>query len=1035
MFSLSGKFQPALASTTVVPVPRPIVSSASAGTDSSAPLFSGDSRFLFFQSTANDLVSNDSSLLTLDLFRYELSSSQLIRVSAEPVVSGKPADWVSPAMSADGDLIVFASLSTAIVAGKTNARVMDIFWKRISTGELGLVSISTNGVSGGNADSREPVISEDGRYVAFESDATDLAPLDDVSVQPGFIRSVVYVRDLKGGNTVAVSAPSDGTDISVSGYAPSLSTDGHLIAFYTKTPNPAAVATRLVVQNHLTGELLWTYTIKNEIVSNCRGPKFSPDGKRVAFFSRENFARMRLAVHDLDTNNDHSLTNDFLLCAPIVWSSTSKRIYFETFFQIASWDLETEEVQLQNLRNPVSQSSGASWSGIVVSKDDSFVIYRDDRVLAPDTDNRPIPGLFLRQWPAGETNLITRDPAGAPSLQDEIGNPVLSSDNRWIAFEASDSTLVERDLNRSKDIFLHDRLAGTTRLVSSHNTPDSAATGNSRLIGAVSLAADHRLLAFSAGDGNYSPGDTNRSADVFVQDVKTSETHNVTLNQTGFEKPFHRYLAPQLSASGSVVAFLGYPVNLADPSGSPLATELHTLNISTGERQVLMTQDNMLGLQSIPATPVFQLSANGERVVFGTVASDFGLRFHIAIRDLATRANQWVSVTPSGIGGNGDSTQPLITPDGNRVIFLSTASDLLSKPVLPVLRRLYQRDIAARKTQLLSTNLNLYPIDAPVMSPDGKYAAFRMGQAPRTDVDALARIVDLVGSGGARTYPGVRQIYGFDQQAHYAVGLMTNASDFSAEGTLCRLDLTTGNTLTFSAGRGVGFWVSVAPDSPPVISADGRYIVFESPDDSLVAGDNNRVSDIFVRDTVQGTTLLVSANQSGTGSGNGVSAHPTLSADGKSVVFRSRASDLVPSDYNGHSDLYILTFASPDTDGDGLPDDWEMTYFNSLSRDGTGDADSDGQTDAAEYWAGTDPTGASSVLRVLTLQSAGGSGTEIIWAAVAGKHYRVEYNDSVTSANWIHGMEDYTASGNTGRWTDITSLTSGHRFYRVVVVQ
>lgn len=1017
------------------PLPRPTVPSATAGTDSSAPMFSGNGRFLFFQSTANDLVPEDSSSLSLDLFRYEPPSDTLIRVSAEPVAGGKAADWISPATSADGDLVVFASLSTAIVPGKTNARVMDIFWKRISTGDMGLVSVSSNGVSGGNGDSREPVISADGRYVLFESDATDLAPLDNVTGPAGSVRSVVYVRDLQAAGVVPVSAPSDGADVSSSGHAPSLSPDGRVAAFFTKSLTPASTATRLVVRNHLTGEILWTYTMDRYTGSNCRGPQFSPNGKRVAFFSRETTARMRLAVHDLETGSDYSLTNDFLLCAPIVWSASNDRIYVETFFQIGAWDLETGALDLHNLRNPVSQASGASWSGLAVSPDSSFLMYRDTLVLNGGNASRRVPSLYLRQWPQGPSTLITLDTLGAPAVQDELGTPVLSSDGRWVAFEASDSTLVEGDLNRSKDIFLHELQSRTTRVISRHRLSAPASTGSGTLIGRTSVAAANRRLAFSAGDGNYGNGDTNRSLDVFLQGIGTDLYEKVTLDQPGFQKAYQRYLNPQLSASGDVVVFLAYPVNSTDGSGFPLPTELQTFNVLSGDRKTLMPAGNDLGLNGVLGTPLFHLSANGQRVAFEAHIPEFESTTQILVRDLGSSTNLLVSDTPARRRGNGSSTQPWVTPDGNRVIFLSTSSDLLSQPVLPVLRRLYERNLESGTTRLLSTNTVLFPVDAPVISPDGRYAAFRMGEAPRTSLDALARVVDLVGSSGTRTYPGVRQVYGFDQQSRYAVGLMTNASEFSSEGTLCRLDLTTGETLPFSAGRGFGFWLSVAPDSPPVISADGRYIVFESPDDSLVVGDKNRVSDIFLRDTVEGTTLLVSASWTGTGSGNGISSQPTLSADGGAVVFRSRASDLTDADFNAKGDLFILTFTRPDTDADGLPDDWEMTYFGSLSRDGSGDQDSDGLSDAEEYRAGTDPTGSSSVLRVLTLQSAGGARTEILWATVAGKHYRVEYKDSVTGTVWISGIDDFAATSETGRWTDSSPAAGGQRYYRVVVLE
>src|SRR6185503_15204419 len=110
----------------------------------------------------------------------------------------------------------------------------------------------------------------------------------------------------------------------------------------------------------------------------------------------------------------------------------------------------------------------------------------------------------------------------------------------------------------------------------------------------------------------------------------------------------------------------------------------------------------------------------------------------------------------------------------------------------------------------------------------------------------------------------------------------------------------------------------------------------------------------------------LSRNFTGTATGNHLSSNPVLSADGRVVAFQSFASDLVPGDYNDTRDVFVVSLAGPDTDGDGLDDDWEMAYFSTLTRDGSGDFDGDGASDAQEFRAGTDPTNTGSVFRVLT---------------------------------------------------------------------
>ncbi len=90
----------------------------------------------------------------------------------------------------------------------------------------------------------------------------------------------------------------------------------------------------------------------------------------------------------------------------------------------------------------------------------------------------------------------------------------------------------------------------------------------------------------------------------------------------------------------------------------------------------------------------------------------------------------------------------------------------------------------------------------------------------------------------------------------------------------------------------------------PSISADGRYIAFTSSASNLVPGDTNRNSDVFVHDTVTGTTSRVSIDSDGH-QANGSSWHPSISADGRHIAYGSRASNLVAGDSNGRDDVFV----------------------------------------------------------------------------------------------------------------------------------
>ncbi|MCU1440879.1 MAG: TolB-like protein [Rhodoglobus sp.] len=120
-----------------------------------------------------------------------------------------------------------------------------------------------------------------------------------------------------------------------------------------------------------------------------------------------------------------------------------------------------------------------------------------------------------------------------------------------------------------------------------------------------------------------------------------------------------------------------------------------------------------------------------------------------------------------------------------------------------------------------------------------------------------------------------------------------------------RRDLVTGQTITISSSS-LGFPANAGAGQPS-ISGDGRYVVFSSTATNLVPEDTSTDDDIFLRDTVLATTTLVSVNTAGTAGGNDYSTNPSISADGSTVTFASPATDLVPTDNNGHIDVFYRT--------------------------------------------------------------------------------------------------------------------------------
>jgi subtilisin family serine protease len=124
-----------------------------------------------------------------------------------------------------------------------------------------------------------------------------------------------------------------------------------------------------------------------------------------------------------------------------------------------------------------------------------------------------------------------------------------------------------------------------------------------------------------------------------------------------------------------------------------------------------------------------------------------------------------------------------------------------------------------------------------------------------------------------------------------------------------------------------------------------------------------------------------------------------------------------------------------DTDGNGLPDWWELEYFGHLTgTDPNADPDHDGMSNLAEWIAGTNPTNAASCLRA-SMVSANSNGAVVSWSSVAGKTYWLERSTNLQSGFNAVVVTNITATAPTNTQTDAAILPGNVRFYRVGVEQ
>lgn len=275
------------------------------------------------------------------------------------------------------------------------------------------------------------------------------------------------------------------------------------------------------------------------------------------------------------------------------------------------------------------------------------------------------------------------------------------------------------------------------------------------------------------------------------------------------------------------------------------------------------------------------LSATGRFVAFASIASNLGplvgtdRTSNIYWQDGVTRTIRLVS---SGLGGpaNGSSTTPSISADGTTIAFSSRASNLVAgdanqKADVFVRAGAGPINLISHGVAGQQSNATSYQ---PAISADGRYVAFS------STADNL--------------------VFGDDNAA---------ADVFLA-------DLATGAirrvSVSSRGGQGNG------PSSNPSISGDGRFISFTSAASNLVPRDRNGVSDVFVHDMRTGSTRRVSVSSAGREQ-NAAASPPftqvsSLSGDGSYIVFDSDATNLVPRDRNGHTDVFRHSLVSGRTD-------------------------------------------------------------------------------------------------------------------------
>lgn len=400
------------------------------------------------------------------------------------------------------------------------------------------VGLSTTGVEG-NGSSRNPSVSADGRFVAFASDADNLAPGD----TNGY--SDVFVRDLLTGETTRVSRSSTGGETDENSIDPSISGDGRLVAYWSAATNVVDDDTNgkndVFVFDRSTGTTVRASEGSGGVEADggSTDPVISSNGRFVAFNSK---------ATNLVSDDTNGVADVFLHDLAL---RVTERVSVATYFYEA--DRQSAEI------------AGENEGLIAISENGRYIAFQSFAQNLVTDDFNAVGDVFVRDRGLGTTVRASVTAEGFDGDR-ESGRwgLAISEDGRLVAFTSAATNLVPGDEDAVVDVFLRDLAAGTTTLLTS-SPFGGGANGASRY---PSFSADSRLVALTSEASNLVSDDANGVADVFVYDRDASilRLASAATNGTPFDGPSDRAV---LTADGSAVFFDSLATNAfsADTNG------------------------------------------------------------------------------------------------------------------------------------------------------------------------------------------------------------------------------------------------------------------------------------------------------------------------------------------------------------------------------------------------------------------------------------------------------------------------------------
>jgi Tol biopolymer transport system component len=312
-----------------------------------------------------------------------------------------------------------------------------------------------------------------------------------------------------------------------------------------------------------------------------------------------------------------------------------------------------------------------------LSADGRYVAFFSEASNLVPGDTNSTRDVFVRDRQSGVTERVSVDSSGVEG-NGESRYSSISADGRFVAFESNSSNLVPGDTSGGKDVFVRDRFLGLTERVSV-SSAGAQANGASEF---PSISADGRHVSFHSSGSNLVPGDTNGKRDVFVRDRLLGTTERVSVDSAGIQGDMDSgrlARSASINADGRFVAFWSWATNLV-PGDTNGQLDVFVRDRLLGTTERASVSSNGVEGQGGSAAP--SMSADGRFVTFSSFAGnlvpgDTNDRYDIFVHDRQTGATERVSVDSSGAQGNGPSFTSAVSSDGRYVVFDSGSTNLV----------------------------------------------------------------------------------------------------------------------------------------------------------------------------------------------------------------------------------------------------------------------------------------------------------------------------------------------------------------------